>query len=233
MTILMQDGIEFMNELDHESVQLIWTDPPFGTGTVQRNVTTSLKYKDGSVDEVLSLIDGLGDSASRVLTQDGVLAVCLDYRAVHPAWNVLSNYLVPCGEIIWSFGLGRPATNWWANKHNTILLFSRNVPRFHYDAVPTVSRKAPKAGYGSEKKVASVWDYTMSNTDPERVGYPNQKPEAIIEPFILVHTDIGDLVVDPFAGSGSVAVTAKRLGRRYAVADINPDAVALMQDRIR
>lgn len=228
-------GIDLLKQLDDATVQLLWTDPPFGTDKHQTIVSTGLRYRDGSVNEAVSLMREVGKQARRVLSDDGVLAVCMDYRAIHAAWYELSRYLDPQGEIIWSFGLGRGSTKWWTNKHNTVILFSirGSKPRFYYERVHTTTRKAPKPGYEGEKRVASVWDYTMSNTDPERVGYPNQKPEAIIEPFVLVHTDERDLVVDPFAGSGTTAAVANRLGRRYAVADISPDAIATIKKRLR
>lgn len=226
---------DFLSSLDSNSTQLLWTDPPFGTDNTQRLASTGKHYRDTSVDEVLSIMFDISSHIKRILTPDGVAAICMDYRAVHQTYGIFTAAgLVPRGEIIWTFGLGRGASKWWANKHNTILLFSKSdmLPRFHADRVPTTVRRVPKAGYEGDKKVASVWDYTLSNTARERVGYPNQKPEAIIEPFVLVHTDEGDLVVDPFGGSGSTAAVASRLNRRYATADINQVAIDTIRERL-
>jgi site-specific DNA-methyltransferase (adenine-specific) len=71
----------------------------------------------------------------------------------------------------------------------------------------------------------------LSPTDPQRTGYPNQKPLKLIEPFIAVHTDEGDLVFDPFAGSGTTGLAAKNAGRRYVLSDINPEAIGVMARR--
>jgi len=232
--VFQGDAVEFMRQLEGDSVQLVWTDPPFGTDQVQRLHSTGNRYRDLSVDAVVQLMAQVGAEAARALTADGVLAVCLDYRAVHQVYCALLDAgLTPHGEIVWTFGLGRGASRWWANKHNTVLLFSRGgAPRFNADRVPTVPRKAPKKGYEGDKKATSVWDITLSNTDAERVGYPNQKPLALIKPFIEVHTDENDLVVDPFGGSGSTAAAAKELNRRYATADTNPVAVQTMAERL-
>jgi site-specific DNA-methyltransferase (adenine-specific) len=228
------DAVEFLQQLEDGSVQLIWTDPPFGTDMIQRIDSTGKKYRDVSVDAVIDIMRGVASEAIRVLSSSGVLAVCLDYRAVHQVYcALLEAGLHPHGEIVWTFGLGRGATKWWANKHNTILLFSKSgTPFFDASKVPMVERKWPKKGYEGAKKVASVWDITLSNTHPERVGYPNQKPEALIEPFVLVHTNEGDLVVDPFGGSGTTAAVAKRLGRRYAISDANIEAVKVITARL-
>lgn len=228
------NAVEFMRQLETDSVQLIWTDPPFGTDMVQQIDSTGKKYRDLSVDAVIDIMKEVANESVRVLSPSGVLAVCLDYRSVHQVYCVLLEAgLHPHGEIIWTFGLGRGATKWWANKHNTILLFSKSgTPFFDASKVPMVERKWPKKGYEGDKKVSSVWDITLSNTHPERVGYPNQKPLDLIKPFIEVHTREGDLVVDPFGGSGSTAKAAQELGRQYATADTNQVAVDTMKERL-
>ena len=225
---------DLYNDLDPGSVQLLWTDPPFGTNKVQRGSKAS--YYDGPIDETLTLVTQLGLAAARLLTPSGVLAVCLDYRAVHKAHEILSLAgLYAQGEIIWHFELGGVARKWWTNKHNTILLFSKTQePLFNYDKVPSVPRKAPRGTYDSDtRKANSVWNYTMGPTDPERVGRANQKPLAIVEPFIEVHTNPGDLVVDPFAGSGTTAVAARKLDRHFAIADTDYEAISITQQRLR
>ena len=238
--IINGQASELFAELEPRSVQLIWTDPPFGTDTTQ-----SLKhaYRDGTVEDTVRFMRALGVEAERVLTDDGVLALCLDYRAIHQAVVAIQESgLTFHGEIIWSFAQGRAATKWWANKHNTVALFDRNYGgRFHTDKVPTVNRAAGPTTrkykdkvyeYGETRPVNSVWDITgMSKA--ERSGYPNQKPRALIEPFVDVHTDEGDLVVDPFMGSGSTAVSALGKGRRFAGSDINPEAVEITLARIK
>jgi site-specific DNA-methyltransferase (adenine-specific) len=228
------DAVKFMRALPNNSVQLIWTDPPFGTNNIQRIESTKKHYKDLTVQTVIDLLDDVGRAAYDALTNTGVLAICLDYRAVHQVYcKMLDIGFIAHSEIIWTFGLGRGASKWWANKHNTILLFSKSEnPLFDSDYVPLVARKAPKKGYEGVKKVASVWDITLSNTHPERVGYPNQKPLDLIKPFIEVHTKFGDVVVDPFGGSGSTGHAAKLLGRRFIVNDLNPVAVDVMKLRL-
>jgi len=228
------DATQFMRNLPQNSVQLIWTDPPFGTNNIQRNNATNKQYKDLSIDEVIKLLVDIGYAAYQALTDTGVIAICLDYRSVHQVYcEMLKIGFIPQGEIIWTFGLGRGATKWWANKHNTILLFSKTTnPLFQEEFVPTVIRKAPKKGYEDNKKVSSVWDITLSNTDAERVGYPNQKPLDLIKPFIEVHTKVGDYVVDPFGGSGSTAHAAKLLNRNFITNDNNEVAIEVMQKRL-
>jgi site-specific DNA-methyltransferase (adenine-specific) len=168
------------------------------------------------------------------LKPTAVVALCLDHRIVHETKvgvEQLQQYTFE-GEIIYHFELGGVSRSWWTNKHNTILLFSCGNPTFHLDAVPLTERKAGRGNYTTNhRRVNSVWSITLSPTDPQRTGYPNQKPLKLIEPFIAVHTDEGDLVFDPFAGSGTTGLAAKNAGRRYVLSDINPEAIGVMARR--
>jgi site-specific DNA-methyltransferase (adenine-specific) len=72
----------------------------------------------------------------------------------------------------------------------------------------------------------------VSPTGKEKTGYPTQKPVRILERIVRVHSDPGDLVVDPFAGSGTTGEAAARLGRDYLLVDENPEAVRVMAERL-
>ncbi len=215
------------------SPRLLWTDPPFGTGKVQSLGEHS--YKDHADTEYVleALIAWRG-----AMDDDGTMAVCTDYRLTHKVVDALTggsdDAWVHRGDIVWTFGLGRPRTTWWANRHNVISTFTKTQVSgiFHYDAVPTEARRAQKDGYPSVKKVGSVWDKTLSNLDSERVGYPNQKPLDIIIPFVRAHTNPGDLVSDPFCGSGSTGVAAVLHGRKFYGGDSSPEAISIARSRL-
>ena len=207
---------------------LILTDPPYGTGKVQRS--KSRGYKDGAdtsktVQTLKMWVSALCDS--------GAMVVICDYRmAADVIVGLRETPLEYMGEIVWEFGLGRPRTSWWPVRHNNCLTFSMPSAKFNSDAIPRHKRLAPKAGYGDDKPAGSVWFHTMSNTDPERVDYPNQKPLSLLYPFIEAHTNAGDLVVDPYCGSGSTLVAATGKGRRAWGCDVSQDAVSTTQARL-
>ena len=208
------------NTIGDGAAMLMWTDPPYGLNKVMAG--TAAKYTDtGTTELVLDTLNAwvpkMGDNAT--------IVVCLDYRLVH---HVAARFeWVLRGEIIWGFGLGAPRQSWWPVRHNTLLTFTRTTTSGMFDraAQPRQTRLAPKKGYTDDKPAGSIWDFTMSNTHPDRRGYPNQKPVEIITPFINAHTAPGDLVVDPFMGGGSTGVAALRSGRRFWGGDISPDAV--------
>lgn len=73
----------------------------------------------------------------------------------------------------------------------------------------------------------------LASQDPEFMGHPNQKPLAIVEPHVRVMTNPGDLILDPFAGSGSYVVAAKRTGRRAVGFEVDRERATVAQDRLR
>ena len=78
-----------------------------------------------------------------------------------------------------------------------------------------------------------VWEIPRLQSDAgERVGYPTQKPVAVAERIIRASSNEGDLVADPFCGSGTALVAARRLGRRWWGCDLNLEAVALAESRL-
>lgn len=220
--IELRDAHDPSPNVTNNSVMLMWTDPPYGTQKVQAQGGKS--YKDyGTADSILHMLDVWNPK----LHQDATVAICLDYRLVHEV--IVGTSLVHRGDVIWTFGLGRPRTSWWPNRHNTVATFTKSQTSGLFDpsAIPRERRLAPKEGYTDDKCAGSVWDFTMSNTHADRQGYPNQKPVELITPFIMAHTRKGDLVCDPYAGSGATCVAAKRMGRRYYGSDTNPEAISV------
>lgn len=85
------------------------------------------------------------------------------------------------------------------------------------------------------RPMQSIWTdiYPVNSQAVEREGYPTQKPEALLERIILTSSNPGDLLLDCFAGSGSTAAVAQKLGRRWIIADINKGAVQTASKRLQ
>lgn len=230
---------------------LMWTDPPYGTG--KRYTRAGNSYRDGA--DTAPTIEAL-NSWLPIMDPNGTVVVCCDYRLAPD----LATQLDWCyrGEIIWEFGLGNPGRkSWWPAKHNNLVMFTRTPTSgiFHLEAVPRtkrlsgpMTRKVVKTrgkeytydyekvyktyNYPADKPSGSVWDYTFSSSDGRRVGYPTEKPPEIITPFILAHTNPGDLVVDPYMGSGVTGEAAIKAGRMFYGSDISADAVRVATERL-
>ena len=79
-----------------------------------------------------------------------------------------------------------------------------------------------------------VWEFShVHYSNPERVNHPTQKPEALMKRIISASSNKGDLIVDPFAGSGTTCVVANFLSRRWIGVDINPDYAKMSEERIK
>jgi len=142
-------------------------------------------------------------------------------------------------EIVWAYDYGgRPKTRWPA-KHDNILWYAKDPKSytFNYDAVERIPYMAPglvgpeKAARG--KTLTDVWWHTIVPTaGKERTGYPTQKPLGILNRIVLVHSRPGDVLLDFFAGSGTLGEAAVRNGRSAVLIDSNPDALKIMARRL-
>ena len=193
-------------------------------------------------DDFLEFIEPRLIEAHRILAPDGSLFLHLDYRESHYCKALLDMLFGrECfkNEIIWAYDYGGRPKNRWPAKHDAILWHAKDPDRyvFNYDAIDRVPYMAPglvgpeKAERG--KTPTDVWWNTIVPTNGrERLGYPAQKPLAILERIVRVHSDPGDLVVDFFAGTGTTGEAAARNGRRYLLVDDNPDAAQIMAKRL-
>ncbi len=263
--IVAGDNLAVLRSLQTESVQLVYTDPPFNTGrsrTYQRLQTTQdregervgfggRRYRSRQVSEHAyrdafeQYLDFLAPRLMelwRVLRHDGSLYLHLDAREVHYVKVALDNIFGrDCflNEIIWAYDYGGRPKRRWPAKHDNILVYVKDRERyvFNRDAIDRVPYLAPglvgkeKAERG--KLPTDVWWQTIVGTNArERTGYPTQKPVALAERILRASSDEGELVLDPFAGSGTVGAAAQTLGRRYLLIDDNQEAIDVMRQRL-
>ncbi len=133
--------------------------------------------------------------------------------------------------IVWCYGLGGSSPRYWPRKHDDILWYSK-IPNEHYFTavkIPATSQKMK----GQLKKALDFWEIpTINNMAHERVGYPTQKPEALLERIIQSSSRSGDAVLDPFCGSGTTLVVAQKLDRRWIGIDCSDEAIELVKGRL-
>jgi site-specific DNA-methyltransferase (adenine-specific) len=180
--------------------------------------------------------------ARRLLKPDGSLFVHLDFREVHYVKVALDQIFGRrsfINEIIWAYDYGARTRTRWAPKHDNLLWYAKDPKayRFDFEAIDRIPYMAPglvtaeKRARG--KTPTDVWWNTIVPTNgPERTGYPTQKPLAIVERIVRVHSRKGDLVLDFFAGSGTTGEAAAKHGRRFLLVDQSADAIAVMKRRL-
>lgn len=198
-------------------------------------------YEDTFDDYITFLGDRLVE-AHRVLADDGSLFLHLDYREVHYAKVVLDQIFGResfKNEIIWAYDYGGRPKNRWPAKHDNILWYAKDPERYvyRYDDIDRVPYMAPGLVGPEKAAVGKVptdvwWNTIVSPNGREKTGYATQKPLAILERIVKVHSDPGDTVLDFFAGSGTTGEAAARLGRDFILIDNNPEAIAVMVKRL-
>jgi DNA modification methylase len=163
-------------------------------------------------------------------------------------------------EIVWCYEVGGRGKSRWARKHDTILFYSK-TKKFHFDWTAVAEDRKPgthmktnvdddgreyqektdaKTGkvyryYIDEGTIPPDWwigPQQLNREAAERIGYPTQKPEALLEKIIAASSRPGDIILDPFCGCGTAIAVAHRLDRAWLGIDISPTALGIMQRRL-
>lgn len=186
----------------------------------------------------------------RLLSPTGTLYLHLDWHANSYARVLLDEifgYERLTNEIVWTYHGPSPIRSAFNRKHDTILFYTKNnnytfnvddvrVP--YADSTVETFKSSKKAGFGKQPnlkrgKVPEDWWYfpVVARLHSERTGYPTQKPERLLERIIRASSNAGDIVADFFAGSGTTAVIASRLERRFIVSDAQWRAIHTIRSR--
>jgi DNA modification methylase len=179
-----------------------------------------------------------------LLSPTGTLYLHLDWHASAFARLLLDEIFGSerlLNEIVWVYHGPSPIRSAFNRKHDTILVYTKSEQyTFNADAVrqpydPSTVKtfaSSSKAGFGkvpnlARGKVPEDWWYfpVVARLHSERSGYPTQKPEGLLERIILASSNPGDRVADFFCGSGTTAVVATKLGRRFIASDVSFRAV--------
>jgi DNA modification methylase len=256
--VMHADALDGATALPDASLAAIYIDPPFGTGTVRTG--RGHRYSDRADDPTAFVrwLLPILEHSRRVLTPEGSLFVHLDYRAVHyvkVALDQLFGRDLFVNEIVWCYSVGGKSRRGFARKHDTILWYARSADWAFYPDAVRVARRAGShmrlvdgVQEKTDRKTGRVYRYpvhagkvpedwwtdveTLNHSDRERTGWPSQKPERLVERILSAATKKGDRVADWFAGSGTTAAVAQRLGRGFVTADREASAVALCAKRL-
>lgn len=230
--IVHGDCLDVLAALPSETVDLAYLDPPFNTGKAQ--IASGGEYNDlwPDMPAYLAFMRQRVKAIHRVLKPNGSILLHCDWRTCHHFRLMLDDMFGVEGfvnHLIWRYGLGGSSPRRFARKHDDILFYAMGEEYFFAPPrVPATSQRMR----GQMKKASDVIDVpTLNNMALERVGYPTQKPLALLEMLINACCPAGGVVLDPFCGSGTTLVAAKLTGRRYIGVDRNPDAVRIAADR--
>ena len=264
--IILADNMAVLPGMADGGVDLIYIDPPFNTGKVQRRTRIRTvrdeeggdrtgfqgkRYRseevgtsafDDQFDDFTAFLGTRLREAHRLLAPDGSFFLHIDYREVHYCKVMLDRIFgreCLINEIIWAYDYGARSKRKWPAKHDNILWYVKDPKSytFNYEEMDRIPYMAPglvgpeKAARG--KTPTDVWWHTIvPTTGKERTGYATQKPLGLLTRIVKVHTRPGDLVLDFFAGSGTLGEAAARLGREFVLIDDNPEAAEVMAKRL-
>ena len=225
---IIGDTFEVMKLLPNNFVDLLIADPPYNLnkdfhGKKFKKTTDDLyeEYTDEWVKLVLP-----------ILKENSTIYVCCDWQSSPAIGKVLKKYFNVQNRITWQREKGRGALTNWKNGMEDIW-FATNSKDYTFNVEDVKIRRkviAPYKANGAPKDWEETADGNFRNTYPsnfwddvsipywsmpENTAHPTQKPEKLLAKLILASSNKGDVVFDPFLGSGSTSVTAKKLGRHY------------------
>ncbi|UCD75864.1 MAG: site-specific DNA-methyltransferase [Phycisphaerales bacterium] len=231
--VICADCLELLASWSGEAVDLAYLDPPFCTG--QKQAADEGEYDDQweSAEAYLQFMRPRLEQVQRVLKPNGSILLHCDWRTSHRLRLMLDELFGPdrfVNHLIWAYGLGGSSPRRFARKHDDILFYAKGDDYyFEPPMVPSTSNRMK----GQLKKATDVIDIpSINNMASERVGWPTQKPLALLELLIGACCPEGGLVLDPFCGSGTTLKAAANLGRHYIGIDISSDAIEIARRRL-
>jgi modification methylase len=244
-TIAQGDCIELLKRIPAKSVDLVFADPPY-----------NLQLGGGLTRPDQSVVDGVDDAwdkfasfddydlfthqwiaeCQRVLKDDGAIWVIGSYHNIFRVGTVLQDqgYWIQ-NDVIWL--KTNPMPNFkgtrFQNAHETLIWAGKTRDSrvtFNYDALKN---------FNEDKQMRSDWVIPLCTggerlkDETGRKAHPTQKPESLLHRVLLATTHPGDLVLDPFSGTGTTAVAAKRLGRNFIGLERDETYVRLSRGRLK
>ena len=244
-TIAQGDCIELLSRIPDKSVDLVFADPPY-----------NLQLGGGLTRPDQSVVDGVDDEwdkfasfddydlfthqwlaeCQRVLKDDGAIWVIGSYHNIFRVGTVLQDqgFWIQ-NDVIWL--KTNPMPNFkgtrFQNAHETLIWAGKTRDArvtFNYDALKT---------FNEDKQMRSDWIIPLCTggerlkDEAGRKAHPTQKPESLLHRVLLATTNPGDLVLDPFSGTGTTAAAARRLGRNYIGLEREESYVRLSRARLK
>jgi len=243
---LMDDPEVYDKNTGRGKVRLIYIDPPFATKQGFKGSQDQKAYQDKIVGaQFLEFLRKRLVFLRELLADDGSIYVHLDWKKAQYVKTIMDELFRENNfrnEIIWCYERARPAEKQFKKIHENILYYSKNSENwvFNIQYVPRkgeVQQRKERYKTAYEGKISGDWwvdipSFGTTMTAKERVGFPTQKPEKLLERIIKASSNSADLVLDAFAGSGTTGAVAEKLGRRWIMIDCGKLAIYTMQKRL-
>lgn len=244
--VINQDIFEAVEYLPDNFVDLLFIDPPYNL-TKKFNDISFKEMKDAEYE---SWLDSWLSRMKILLKENSSIYICGDWKSSASIFNIGSKYFKVRNRITWEREKGRGAKTNWKNCCEDIWFFT-NSNQFTFNVNDVKLRRKVLAPYKDENRNPKDWNQNFSgnfrDTFPsniwnditvpfwsmqENTDHPTQKPEKLLAKIILASTNKGDIVFDPFLGSGTTAVVSKKLNRKFLGIEIDKYYCALTLKRL-
>ena len=242
---ILGNCLEVMPYLPSSFIDLLIVDPPYNldkdfNGKKFKRMTDDLyiEYTENWVEKIIPL-----------LKPNASIYVCCDWQSSSAIETVLKRHFNVQNRITWQREKGRGALSNWKNGMEDIW-FATNSKNYTFNVEDVKIRRKVIAPYKVDGKPKD-WEETTSGnfrntypsnfwddisipywSMPENTAHPTQKPEKLLAKLILASSNPGDIVFDPFLGSGSTAVTAKKLNRHFVGIEMNEQYCVWVEKRL-
>ncbi|HMF31389.1 MAG TPA: site-specific DNA-methyltransferase [Candidatus Lokiarchaeia archaeon] len=256
--IFQADCLDVLPELQGRGIRLAIADPPYNVYDIaqfahavpfqRRNHAVTFDEHD---DNFLEFTQRWVDLVTAALHPDGSLFVFggVNYKNGNDLLGILPylrQQLEFINLIVWHYPNGSDSRRFFANRHELIAWFARSRKyTFNLDAVREIYDEKRLKAYLKDKRLnpevvakgrnpTNVWQINRVGANAkERLGHPTQKPEEIIERIVLSCSDVGDVILDSFAGVGTTPAVCARLGRGCIAIESDPNYFKIAVDRVQ
>ncbi len=240
------DLIDVLPCLPDHFADLIIIDPPYN---LSKNFN-GLQTKATSAEEYAAYLRSWFGAVVQKLKPTGSLYVCGDWKCTSALQQVVAEHLTILNRITWQREKGRGAAANWKNGMEDIWFAVADADNYYFNLDAVKIRRKVIAPYRANGKPKD-WEATQEGnfrmtcpsnfwddisipfwSMPENTPHPTQKPEKLYAKLILASTKEGDVVFDPFLGSGTASVVAKKLGRRFCGVELNEEYCLFAEKRL-
>jgi site-specific DNA-methyltransferase (adenine-specific) len=247
LTLYLDETIERMKRMPKDSVDMIFADPPYylsnGGITVKSGKMVSVNKAEW--DESNGLAEDFKfhakwiKAARRILKPNGTIWISGTYHSIYLCGHALQNSsFAILNDISWFKPNGAPniSCRYFTASHETLLWAKKSKDAkhtFNYEAMK-YNKWESDVFKKEDKQMRSVWCIPTPGMNEKKSGkHPTQKPLALLERVILSSTNEGDVILDPFNGSGTTGVAALKLNRKYIGIDNVEEYLDMTISRIK
>ena len=243
---ICNDLFDVIDSLPKAFADLIIIDPPYN---LDRNFN-GFKFKSSNQDSYVAYLQSWFPQVVSLLKPNGSLYICGDWKCTMALQQVMEENLHVLNRITWQREKGRGASKNWKNGMEDIWFGVKNPKDYYFDVEAVKQKKQVIAPYRENGKPKD-WEETdegkfrltyPSNfwndisipywSMPENTDHPTQKPEKLIAKLILASCPENGIVFDPFLGSGTTSVVAKKLNRNYCGIEMNQEYACWTEKRL-